>query len=63
MRNRLMNFKAYLHFLSPQEQISELNSLIDYFIKDNSQNNNVNKKCNLIKELKKLKLDILNKQR
>ena len=59
MRNRFMNFKAYLHFLSPQEQILELNNMIDHFIKNNSQSNNVNRKYNVIKELKKLKHDIL----
>ena len=33
MRPGLPNFKAYLHFLSPQQQVSEIDWLIDDLLK------------------------------
>ena len=59
MRNEFTQFRTYLQFLSPQEQILEINNLIDDFHKDNYSCFDVKKKYNRIQQLKKLRHDIL----
>ena len=59
MRRGLPNFKAYLQFLSPQQQVSEINWLIDNLLKEKKSFIDINKKCNIIKELKNIRHRIL----
>ena len=59
MRNEFTQFRTYLQFLSPQEQILEINNLIDDFHKDNYSYFDVKNKYNRIQQLKKLWHDIL----
>ena len=59
MRNEFTRFRTYLQFLSPQEQILEINNLIDDFHKDNYSYFDVKNKYNRIQQLKKLRHDIL----
>ena len=59
MRNEFTRFRTYLQFLSPQEQILEINNLIDDFHKDNYSYFDVENKYNKIQQLKKLRHDTL----
>ena len=59
MRRGLPSFKAYLQFLSPQQQVSEINWLIDNLLKEKKSFIDINKKCNIIKELKNIRHRIL----
>ena len=59
MRTEFTEFRAYLQFLSPREQILEINNLIDDFHKDNYSYFDVKNKYNRIQQLKKLRHDIL----
>ena len=59
MRRGLPNFKAYLQFLSPQQQVSEINWLIDNLLKEKRSFIDINEKCNIIKELKNIRHRIL----
>ena len=59
MRNEFTQFRTCLQFLSPQEQILEINNLIDDFHKDNYSYFDVKNKYNRIQQLKKLRHDIL----
>ena len=59
MRKEFAQLRTYLHFLSPQEQILEINNLIDDFHKDNYSYFDVKNKYNKIQQLKKLRQEIL----
>ena len=59
MRNEFAQLRTYLHFLSPQEQILEINNLIDDFHKDNYSYFDIKNKYNKIQQLKKLRPEIL----
>ena len=59
MRSGLPNFKAYLQFLSPQQQVSEINWLIDNLLKEKRSFIDINEKCNITKELKNIRHRIL----
>ena len=59
MRNEFAQFATYLQFLSPQEQILEINNLIDDFHKDNYSYFDVENKYNKIQQLKKLRHNTL----
>ena len=59
MRNEFAQLRTYLHFLSTQEQILEINNLIDDFHKDNYSYFDVKNKYNKIQQLKKLRQEIL----
>ena len=58
MPNTFTEFKKYLQFLTPQEQISEINHMIQDTLMHNNPDNNINKKYSVIKEL-----NIIKKQR
>ena len=57
MPYRWSDLKKYLHYLTPQQQISEINKLIDDLSK--GQFVNVNNKYNIIKLLKHIRHKIL----
>ena len=59
MHNKFTSFKMYLQFLSPFELIFEIDLFIDELIHNNHPSNNANKKYSRLKQLKKLKHDIL----
>ena len=59
MRRGLHNFKAYLQFLSPEQKVSEINWLIDDLLKEKKSFTDIDKKCNIIKELKNIRHKIL----
>ena len=59
MRRGLPSFKAYLQFLSLQQQVSEINWLIDNLLKEKKSFIDINKECNIIKELKNIRHRIL----
>ena len=59
MRNEFTEFKTLLQFLSPSDQIFEIDCEINDIIKDDTPYLCANKIYNRIKHLKKLKHDIL----
>ena len=59
MRNELTEFKVYLQLLPPAHRLFEINLMIHDLINDNYLGTNINRKYSRIKELKKLKEDIL----
>ena len=59
MRCGLHHFKAYLQFLSPEQEVSEINWLIDDLLKEKRSFIDIDKKCNIIKELKNIRHKIL----
>ena len=59
MHNEFTECRTYLHLLSPQEQILEINNLIDDFHKDNYSYFDVKKIYNRIQQLKRLRHNIL----
>ena len=59
MHNEFTECRTYLHLLSPQEQILEINNLIDDFHKDNYSYFDVKNKYNRIQKLKNLRHNIL----
>ena len=54
--NMLTDFKKYLQFLSVTEQIYTINDMIDFI---NTANIDINKKFNMIKELKEMRHKLL----
>ena len=62
MRNTFTQFKRHLQFLSPEEQILEINRLISDFLKNNHTYFDVKNKYNKIQQLKKLRHNILPSQ-
>ena len=59
MRKEFTEFRTYLQFISPQEQILEISNLIDGFHKDDYSYFDVKNKYNRIEQLKKLRHNIL----
>ena len=59
MRNEFTNFKMYLQFLFPLDQIFNIDLFIDDLINNNNPSNSADKKYAKIKELKKLRHDII----
>ena len=53
MHNVFMNFKKYLLFLSPDEQIREINKAINYSTKSNRKKISI--KFRMLKELRLIK--------
>ena len=54
----MTDFKKYLRFLSPEDQIREINFMINEFNKSNNKGENINKKFRILNELKTLKKEI-----
>ena len=57
MHNVFMNFKKYLLFLSPDEQIREINKAINYSTKSNRKKISI--KFRMLKELRLIKKQII----
>ena len=55
MPNIIHKFKRYLEFLTPDEQLCEINSLIKEFNKTHLPSSNINKKFSMINQLNALK--------
>ena len=55
MSNIMIDFKRYSQYLSPENQICEIDSTLQDFYKSNRKGENVNKKFRIINELKALK--------
>ena len=51
----MTDFKKYLQYLPPENQICEIDSMLRNFNKSNQKGENVNKKFPIINELKILK--------
>ena len=59
MPNAVNDFERYLDFLTPEEQLREINRLIEKFNKSYLPCPNINKKLNMINQLKILKKEAL----
>ena len=61
MPNTFKEFKKYLQFLTPWEQITEINHMIHdiLLLLHNNLNDDINKKCCVIKELNIIKKQLL----
>ena len=59
MSNTFTEFKKYLQFLTPQEEIFEINHMIHDTLMHNNPDDNINKKYSVIKELNIIKKQIL----
>ena len=59
MPNTFTEFKKYLQFLTPQEEIFEINHMIHDTLMHNNPDDNINKKYSVIKELNIIKKQIL----
>ena len=59
MHNTFKEFKKYLQFLTPWEQITEINHIIHDILLHNNPDDNINKKINVIKELNIIKKQLL----
>ena len=59
MRNELTEVKIYLQLLPTAQRLFEINLMIPDLINDNYPGTNINRKYSTIKQLKKLKEDIL----
>ena len=57
--NAINNFKRYLEFLTPKEQLGEINHLINWSNKSYLPCVNINKKFNMINQLNILKKELL----
>ena len=57
MHNVFMNFKKYLLFLSPDEQICEISKAINYLTKSNRKKISI--KFRMLKELRLIKKQII----
>ena len=53
------NFKIYLEFLTPEEQLCEINRLIKEFNKSYLPCSNINKKFSMLNQLKIFKKEAL----
>ena len=63
MPNIINNSKRHLEFLTPEEQLCEVNLLIKFFNKDTLSCVNINKKFSLLKQLYIIKNELLNKHK
>lgn len=59
MLNTFIEFKKFLQFVTPQEQISEINHAIHNILMHNNPDDNINKKYYVIKELNMIKKQLL----
>ena len=59
MPNAFKEFKKYLQFLTPSEQITEINHMIHDILLHNNLNDDINKKYCVIKELNIIKKQLL----
>ena len=59
MGNIMVDFKRFLQFLSPKNQLYEINYMINEFNKSNCPGDNINKKCSILNELRTLKKQIM----
>ena len=59
MTNKLADFKNSLKLLSPQEQISKINFMINEFNKTNNHWEDIARKFRILNELKTLKKQII----
>ena len=50
MPNITVDFKRFLHFLSPKNQLCEINHMINEFNKSNRPYDNINKKIRILNE-------------
>ena len=55
----MTDFKKYLQFLPPKDQIYEINFMIHNFNKSNKKGENINKKFRILNELRILKKKII----
>ena len=58
MPNIMIDFKRFLKFLSPKDQLHEINFMIDYFNKSNRAGENIAKKYSILKELRTLEKNV-----
>ena len=63
MPNAVNNFKRYLEFLAPEEQLHEINRLIIWSNKSYLPCVNINKRFNIINQLNILKKELLIKNK
>ena len=54
----MIDFKRFLKFLSPKDQLHEINFMIDYFNKSNRAGENIAKKYSILKELRTLEKNV-----
>ena len=59
MQLKFSHFKTYLQFSSPHEQICEINLVIDGLTKTRRIHYNINRSYSVVKELKKMRHEIL----
>ena len=60
MPNTLKEFKNYLQFLTPLDQITEINHAIQDILTYKNKNDNINKKYSIIKQLNIIKKKFVN---
>ena len=60
MPNTLKEFKTYLQFLTPLDQITEINHAIHDIRTHKNKDDNINKKYSIIKQLNIRKKQLLN---
>ena len=58
MSNMIHNFKRYFEFVTPDEQLREINRLIKEFNKSYLPCSNINKKISMIIQLNTLKKEL-----
>ena len=63
MANIINNSKRHLEFLTPEEQLCEVNLLIKFFNKDTLSCVNINKKFSMLNQLNIIKNELLNKHK
>ena len=63
MPNIIKNSKRHLEFLTPEEQLCEVNLLIKFFNKDTLPCININKKFSMLNQLNIIKNELLNKHK
>ena len=55
----MTDFKKYLQYVPPENQMCEIDSMLQEFYKSNRKGENVNKKFCIINELKALKRKVI----
>ena len=55
----MTDFKKYLQYVPPENQMCEIDSMLQEFYKSNRKGENVNKKFCIINELKVLKRKVI----
>ena len=60
MPNTLKEFKNYLQFLTPLDQITEINHVIHDILTYKNKDDNISKKYNIIKQLNIIQKKFLN---